>query len=31
VTYVEWRVARHCKEWNTDPQRWEELVRDFAG
>ncbi len=31
VTYVEWRVARHCKEWNTDPQRWEQLVGDFAG
>jgi uncharacterized protein len=30
VTYEEWRVARHCKEWNTEPQRWESLVSDFA-
>lgn len=30
VTYEEWRVARHCKEWNTDPQRWERLVTHFA-
>ena len=30
VTYEEWRVARHCKEWNTEPERWERLVRDFV-
>lgn len=30
VTYEEWRVARHCKEWNTDPDRWTRLVTDFA-
>ncbi len=30
VTYEEWRVARHCKEWNTDPERWERLVTGFA-
>lgn len=30
VTFEEWRVARHCKEWNTDPDRWERLVRDYA-
>ena len=30
VTYEEWNVARHCKEWNTDPQRWERLVEEFA-
>jgi len=30
VTYEEWRVARHCKEWNTDPERWQQLVTDFA-
>ena len=30
VTYEEWRVARHCKEWNTDPERWERLVTEFA-
>ena len=23
-------LARHCKEWNTDPERWERLVGDFA-
>lgn len=30
VTFEQWRVARHCKEWNTDPGRWESLVGDFA-
>lgn len=30
VTYEEWRVARHCKEWNTEPERWERLVREFV-
>ncbi len=30
VTIVEWDVARHCKEWNTDPDRWEGLVRDYT-
>ncbi|KGN33278.1 hypothetical protein N802_14645 [Knoellia sinensis KCTC 19936] len=30
VTFEEWRVARHCKEWNTDPQRWDRLVGEFA-
>ena len=30
VTFEEWHVARHCKEWNTDPQRWDRLVRDFV-
>jgi hypothetical protein len=30
VTFHEWRVARHCKEWNTEPERWESLVREFA-
>ena len=30
VTFEEWDVARHCKEWNTDPDRWESLVADFA-
>ena len=30
VTLHEWHLARHCKEWNTDPQRWERLVADFA-
>ncbi|MFW5474907.1 alpha/beta hydrolase family protein [Knoellia sp. CPCC 206450] len=30
VTFEEWQVARHCKEWNTDPQRWERVVGDFV-
>jgi pimeloyl-ACP methyl ester carboxylesterase len=30
VTFEEWHVARHCKEWNTEPERWERLVGDFA-
>lgn len=30
VTFEEWRVARHCKEWNTDPERWDRLVGEFA-
>jgi uncharacterized protein len=30
VTFEEWHLARHCKEWNTDPERWERLVGDFA-
>jgi uncharacterized protein len=30
VTLQEWHVARHCKEWNTDPERWDALLADFA-
>ena len=30
VTFEQWHVARHCKEWNTEPERWERLVGDFA-
>ncbi|HSO64925.1 MAG TPA: alpha/beta fold hydrolase [Ornithinibacter sp.] len=30
VTFEEWRAARHCTEWNTDPGRWESLVGEFA-
>ena len=29
VRYVPWRGARHTKEWNQDPQRWEQVVADF--
>ncbi|MBB2892205.1 alpha/beta hydrolase family protein [Flexivirga oryzae] len=25
-----WDVARHCREWNVDPARWEQVVRDFC-
>ena len=30
VRLEEWAVARHCKEWNVDPERWERVVSDFA-
>jgi len=30
VTYEEWQVARHCKLWNTEPQRWERAVQEFV-
>jgi uncharacterized protein len=30
VSLEEWHAARHCKEWNTDPERWEALVAGFA-
>ena len=25
-----WDVARHCREWNVDPARWERVVTDFC-
>lgn len=30
VTFVPWREARHCKEWNVDPQRWSRVVGEFV-
>ncbi|MGL4175835.1 MAG: alpha/beta hydrolase family protein [Dermatophilaceae bacterium] len=30
VTFEEWHTARHTKEWNTDPERWERVVREFV-
>lgn len=30
VRFEPWRGARHCKEWNTDPERWERVVREFV-
>jgi len=30
VTFEEWQLARHCKEWNTDPERWERVVGAFV-
>lgn len=30
VDFVPWHIARHCKEWNVDPMRWERLVADFV-
>jgi pimeloyl-ACP methyl ester carboxylesterase len=29
VRYVRWTVARHTKEWNTDPDRWDRVVTEF--
>jgi fermentation-respiration switch protein FrsA (DUF1100 family) len=30
VTMPHWDTARHTKEWNVDPQRWERSVADFV-
>jgi hypothetical protein len=30
VRFEPWHTARHTKEWNTEPERWEALVRDFV-
>jgi dienelactone hydrolase len=30
VDFEPWHLARHTKEWNVDPQRWERLVADFV-
>ncbi|MFN2319422.1 MAG: alpha/beta hydrolase [Dermatophilaceae bacterium] len=30
VTFEEWEVARHCKLWNTDSERWERAVQEFV-
>ena len=29
VRYVRWTVARHTREWNTDPARWDRVVSEF--
>ena len=29
VRFERWQVARHCKEWNLDPGRWERVVTEF--
>ncbi len=29
VTHVPFRGARHCQEWNVDPERWERVVEDY--
>ena len=29
VRFVPWREARHTKEWNVDPERWDAVVRAF--
>ncbi|OFS09178.1 MULTISPECIES: alpha/beta hydrolase family protein [Kytococcus] len=30
VTLAEWPAGMHCREWNTDPQRWEQVVQRFV-
>lgn len=30
VQFVPWHLARHTKEWNVDPVRWERVVADFV-
>lgn len=30
VELQEWQEARHCREWNTDPVRWDAAVRAFC-
>jgi hypothetical protein len=30
VRFVRWDVARHCREWNYDPERWERVLREFV-
>jgi pimeloyl-ACP methyl ester carboxylesterase len=29
VRFERWQLARHCREWNEDPARWEGLLSDF--
>jgi uncharacterized protein len=29
ITHVGFRGARHCQEWNVDPERWEGVVEDY--
>ena len=29
VRWERWEVARHVREWNTHPERWESVVRDY--
>ncbi len=29
VRFEPWHLAGHTREWNTDPERWDEVVRDF--
>ncbi|TWE12928.1 alpha/beta hydrolase family protein [Rudaeicoccus suwonensis] len=31
VQLATWESGRHCREWNVDSQRWEDLVADFCG
>ena len=29
VRFERWDTARHCREWNYDPERWERVLREF--
>lgn len=29
VRFERWQAARHCREWNNDPDRWERAVAEF--
>lgn len=30
ITFEPWSLARHCKEWNVDPRRWDAAVTSFV-
>lgn len=30
VRFERWQVARHCREWNYDSERWERVVQEFV-
>jgi hypothetical protein len=30
ISFEPWSLARHCKEWNVDPRRWESVVTEFV-
>lgn len=30
IRFEPWSLARHCKEWNVDPRRWDAVVTDFV-
>ncbi|GGM83649.1 hypothetical protein GCM10009721_05350 [Terrabacter tumescens] len=30
VRLERWDTARHCREWNYDPERWERVLREFV-
>ncbi|WP_353508894.1 alpha/beta hydrolase [Intrasporangium sp.] len=30
VRFEPWELARHCREWNYDPERWESVVSSFV-
>lgn len=29
VRFERWDTARHCREWNVDPERWERVLREW--